>query len=293
MQMDEFQEELIKLLKEEMGDHVEISVNNVLKNNDTALRGLLFKSPDSNVAPTFYVDDFYKDYQEGTEISTIVDSLVEWYDRYKISTPVDMSFYEDFDSAKEYLFCKVINFEANRNYLESVPYERFMDLAIIPYCCRTDSIFGDYGVTVKQDHMELWGVSAEEVLSIAKENTRNFVEYSMVPIEKVLAEMGFVTELENESIGMYVVMNRRRMFAAACLIFSEVLEEFGNKLGEQYYILPSSVHELILVKYDKRMDIEELHNMVREVNEQEVPVTDILSNHAYLYRKGSGVCMNV
>jgi hypothetical protein len=84
---------------------------------------------------------------------------------------------------------------------------------------------------------------------------------------------------------MYVLSNPVRSFGAACIVYPEVLDMAGQVLGEDYYVLPSSVHEVVLVPVSKSMEPGEMDAMVMEINQTQVAEEEILSDHAYLYQR--------
>ncbi|MBQ7925064.1 MAG: hypothetical protein IJ335_02090, partial [Lachnospiraceae bacterium] len=63
--------------------------------------------------------------------------------------------------------------------------------------------------------------------------------------------------------------------------------DFWDKLGMawkgKFYILPSSVHEVILLKDDGEESPSKLQEMVREINQCEVDPTEVLSDSIYHY----------
>ena len=70
--------------------------------------------------------------------------------------------------------------------------------------------------------------------------------------------------------------------------YPNVLEMIGQILKKDYYILPSSVHEVIIVPYSEIYVCSKLDEMVREINSTQVEEEDVLSNHVYLYDRVSG-----
>ena len=87
---------------------------------------------------------------------------------------------------------------------------------------------------------------------------------------------------------MYVLSNKFRNYGAACIAYPNVLEMIGQILKKDYYILPSSVHEVIIVPYSEIYVCSKLDEMVREINSTQVEEEDVLSNHVYLYDRVSG-----
>ena len=92
----------------------------------------------------------------------------------------------------------------------------------------------------------------------------------------------------SERDGMYILSNTLRSYGAACIAYPHILEMIGEILQRDYYVLPSSVHEVVIVPYSSGLDIRELDEMVREINVTQVAEEEVLSSHAYLYRRSTG-----
>ena len=91
-----------------------------------------------------------------------------------------------------------------------------------------------------------------------------------------------VEEEDKEDV-MYVLSNRLRSYGAAVILYEDRLEEIGEYLGENYYVLPSSVHEMIIIAESAAPGQEELSDLVTEINTTQVDAEEVLSNHAYYY----------
>ena len=160
---------------------------------------------------------------------------------------------------------------------------------------------------MKNEHLELWGVTKEEVLKQAAENTPKLMQPQIKKMEDTIRELFaigegeetkefeiFMNEMrENEMrIPMYVLTNQKNLYGAACMLYEGVLEMFSQELGEDVYILPSSVHEVILVPASIAFPVKELKEMVKEINETQIPKEEVLSETIYKYSmKERGFCM--
>lgn len=91
-----------------------------------------------------------------------------------------------------------------------------------------------------------------------------------------------------KKIKMYVLSNKLKNYGAACIAYPYILDMLAGVLKENFYVLPSSVHEVIIVPESSQIRQSELERMVREINETQVPEEEILSNHAYFYYAQEG-----
>jgi hypothetical protein len=122
------------------------------------------------------------------------------------------------------------------------------------------------------------------------ENARaNMEEKQPVRIQsmiEVLTEMmGYVpAEMTASDNGMmYVMTNETKINGAAAMILTDKLDEFAQDRGTNVFILPSSIHEILLVKDSGDMSVRDLENMVREVNATQVSPEEQLTDHVYHY----------
>ena len=72
------------------------------------------------------------------------------------------------------------------------------------------------------------------------------------------------------------------------MFYPHVLEMIGEILKEDFYILPSSIHEMIILPKSREIAKEELDAMIQDINHTQVDTEEVLSDHAYLYERGLG-----
>ena len=278
---------LQRMVQQEMGKEVRVSLHRVSKNNGIYLDGLSIQEGDQGIAPTIYLNDFYREFQEGSGLPQIAEQVSELYEKSKIKGKIDTSFYMNFENIREHVACKLISFERNRELLEKVPYVRYLDLAVVFYYLMEHEELGEGTILIYGSHLEMWKVTEEELYRQARENTLRLLSwefYSMREVIQGLAGEESDEELLSESgLPMYVLTNRSRSLGAAVILFDRVLTEVGERLGEDFYILPSSVHEVIIIPSGFALPKEELEHMVREINETQVLPQEILSDRVYYY----------
>ena len=89
----------------------------------------------------------------------------------------------------------------------------------------------------------------------------------------------------DDKIDMYVLTNEKRINGAGTIFYDGLLKKFADKIEKDLIIIPSSIHEVILIPSDNGITDEEVNEMIDEVNENELETVEILSNHMYLYRR--------
>ncbi len=297
MEFNEFIDKTQKSVCEVLGKDVKIEVKDVEKNNGVMLRGMIISRGEEAISPTIYVNGFYEDYKSGKSFGEIVLEIVEIYEKNKINGRINLNFFWDYNAVKGRIFLKVINYEKNKDALHNIPYVRIFDLAVVCYYAYLNDFLGRGSIQIETKHLNKWGVSKEDIMEQARKNTLEKLRVEVKCMGDVLSELLNDKLLETdpdswkvrslckkkEELPMYIMTLRGRYFGAACICFEEFLADFAKKCNRSFFILPSSIHELILIPDSGREKPEVLKNMVQEVNAGHVPLEDQLSDHVYYY----------
>ncbi|MGN0160676.1 MAG: DUF5688 family protein [Lachnospiraceae bacterium] len=276
-----------------MGEDYNVTLNKVEKNNGLELTGLVIMEKGRSAAPTIYLEDYYCDYVEGKSIGEIVERIVMVYEEHRDKLNVDFSFFSDYDKVKPHIMYKLLNYEANRKLLEDLPHKNYMDLAVVFYVMIDNDVIGNGSVLIHNNHARMWQVNENDLYDTALQNTPQQLQYCFSSMENVLEEMIGVREsddlLDSEEISpndIYILTNRRKLFGASCLLYDGLIKKISEKLQSSLYIIPSSIHELIIIPQKTfPRERESLIDLVRNINATEVDVTDMLSNTVYEYRR--------
>lgn len=281
-------------VKEALSESVSVEVRDITKNNSVILQGLTINTAGENISPTIYLNDFYEAYEHGMTMDTIVNEVVRIYRENRIPDRMDVSFFTDFEKVKERIAFKLVNYEKNEDLLKTVPHIRFLDLAIVFYYLMEDSTMKCATILIHNDHAKSWGKDADELWEIAKENTPKLLNCEIKDIVEVLKDMlgqsgddfseNDVLGIENSG-GMFVLSNKSKVNGAACILYRDVLDEFADEQKADLYILPSSVHEVIILPAKNCDDSPKLKQMVEEVNDTQLEEQEILSDNVYYYSR--------
>lgn len=284
MEIKEFAEVIREEVARKTGS--EVRVQQVMKNNNVKLYGLTILEEGCNVSPTIYMEPFFSDYENDRSIDSVVSAVMELAQDNKVDITLDMNWFRDFEQVRGKLRFKLVNYERNKDLLKKVPHTRYLDLAKVYYVSVDAVNFGSGTILVYDSHMEMWGVTTEQLETIACENTCNqqsVVVKSMQEVLDSMIEMEEDIELPEE-YQLYVMSNHSRTFGACTLCNRGALKELAKELDSDLIILPSSVHEIIVKPTSG--DLEELlycKAMVREVNRTQVTAEEFLSDSIYFY----------
>lgn len=276
-----------------------VSVNPITKNNSIHLDGLVILKEGETTSPSIYLNDYYEEYKEGKLLSEIVKEIKELYDESYNSEEFRSTAFEDnFENLKSTVIFRLINLEKNKQQLQDMPHLPLLDLAIAFYCLIRSSEEGIGTVKITNQLMKLWNTDLNELTELAKVNTPRLFSPVIRPMNDIIREILldgerniFKKDIDKQiksgkiKSRMYILSNEKGINGASSLLYTDILKEFSYQLDTDFYILPSSIHELILVPKDGYMKKEELRKMVKEVNETQVPYEDILSDSVYVYSR--------
>ena len=284
-----FLEELSHRMEESYPERLETEQTKVLKNNSVLLHGFLIREKGSRIAPTFYLGDEFEQYRRGRKtIEEIAEYVLQCYEEEKekkqeVLNRLDFTW----ESMRHAVTYRLVNREKNAEMLKTAPYEEFLDLALIYQY--TIKISEDMQGTVQilKEHMEHLHISNEELRAVAAENTRRIHPPVIYAMEDVLfgtkkAWRGEKIDTQAEH-GLYVLTNEAGIHGAASLIFKERLREFALAAGGGFYILPSSIHEVIFVPDVPGISLKFLAASVKSINATRVAATEVLSDQVYYF----------
>ena len=277
---NEVKQEMGKLL----GSEVRVELRRITKNNGIILEGLCILEKGSYVSPTIYLEDFYREYKDGMSLKEIAGRIYDIYEKRCRNIPFSLEYFLDFEKIKENIFCKLVNREMNQELLRDVPNVSFLDLSVVFICAVKNEEFGNDSVLIREEHRKHWKVSKELLYEYARENTFRLRPFELKSMEELIEDLVEPEERNLlKEIPMYVLSNRDRVFGAAGILYDRILSSAGARLEEDFYVLPSSVHEVILVPGHVAGSEKELHAMVHEVNHTQVEPEEVLSENVYHY----------
>jgi len=300
MRLEEFGNKVCSALKEVMGTGYEIVFREVTKNNGVRLHGVVITGKDSNVSPAIYIDELYEAYESGRAFGGIVHDILCVYQKNVKEIDMDMEFFTQYSRAKSRILYKLIHWESNQELLAEIPYIDWQDLAIVFYYAFEDVRFGRATILIKNSHMAMWGIGTSVLYETAKTNMLRLRPEEMLPIGQLIQEFmeqrpyyggrecgmglpeGIDTATEHSAM-MYVLSNCDRVFGASALLYSRSMKLLAGRLNRNLVILPSSVHEVILVPDDGMTEKDFYRKMVKEVNDTQVDPEERLSYNVYYY----------
>ena len=285
MEYTEFLEKAVSMVGAIMGNEFTVSIRQIIKTNGMRKAAVVIreKDRDNQIVPVIYLKSYFEMYRQGENMEECVMKITEDYREGIKGKKEAEGMHEtasDWGRAREQVYPILLSISDNREILKHLVYREFLDLAVC-YMIRFDS---HSSLKVSKNLCQLWGIREDELHYQAMENMKKD-GYTVTGMEKMiselapeLAEPGFRKEPED----MYIVTNKEKWYGAAGILLD--VHFLTYKFGVMnFYILPSSIHETILVPDKKKQSTEELNRMVQEVNREQVLPEERLADHAYYY----------
>ena len=296
MGLEKFAEEVLKEVTEKAGDRLSVQTVSANKNNGVTLTGITASKHEGKGGVCIYLDNYYEYYCDNriTLDEVTEDVYVKLMEHRNDLDGVDMKALWDWEAAKTRIRAKLVNREMNCGFLKKVPHRDFLDLAVIYYVTLDGlSESGTAAFTVSDGNMEIWRKKEDDLYRMAVSNMRLDGEPVFEDMEGILRGMipvgGCPLTSKALKVRLYVLTNREKIFGAAELLDENTLRGIGDKLGCDFIVLPSSLHESIIIPADVSAAYQELAEMVTDINRNVVSVEERLSDHVYLYGRKEGI----
>lgn len=287
-------ENFLRYLPEEYRDS-EVNIRTVKKVNRT-LDALSVLREDSRLFSSIYVNEMYEKYRECGDLEMVLRAAAWKYaqsaDMLKerqMEMPMGIEHFKD-----NVIMC-LINTEQNREMLADIPGREFQDLSVI-YRLVVKSYPDAIESTIVSNEMaEMAGMTEEELFRHAVENTRRMNPVSVtcmgdlfdgipegIDIPQEVREEMEMAKRTAES--MWIISNSSGIYGAVSMLYEENLHQLSEKLGENLFILPSSINEVIAIPEDMaEKNMTHLLEMVQAVNMGSLELEERLSNSVYHY----------
>mgnify|MGYP006992790556 FL=1 len=274
-----------------------IEVEHVKKNNGVLVTSLVGKKSEDKEGIMVYLDSYYDAFKEGVELEQLSEDIYDMFNTYeKPDFPLDEL--GDFEQVKDKIFYKLVNYDKNLEMLKEVPHVPYLDLALTFHVLVERNEKGQSICPVRQKDRIKWGQDIGALYELAKENTPKLFPVSLCSMgwfmENILKDSQ--KECERPELDkflsykmdspLYILSNQSGIYGAAAVLYEDVLKNFAFMEECDVVLLPSSIHEFLLLPYKNitgPFDIDKTREMVEHINRVDVPKTDILSDNVYLY----------
>lgn len=284
--------ELVGAVKEMAGNGYSVTAQETTKNNGVKMLGIEIRKPEETVVPRLYVDGIVDRVEDG--FMTVEDAAKKVFEMYQNSeTPeIEMNVEKLIDRKfiLDHVEYQLVNAERNAEKLKDIPGKKIADLVAIYRVVAIADEDGMMSYVLTKANLDRSGISFEELDEAAKKNTEKS-GFSVRTMSEVMCELMGVNvgqEIEEpDGPQMYILTNARKLHGANIMLYKEYLEIAAEKMNGDFYIIPSSIHELIAVPVSAQ-GLEELREMVKEVNDNQLAPEEILGYEVYRYNRETG-----
>lgn len=276
-----------------------VELHKVIKNNGIILDGITLRKKDEHISPNIYLNSYFESYQMGKPLAVIMEEIIYRYQKAKEENALKVADILDFKAVKSKIVLRLVHYEKNKEQLKCCPYKKYLDLAVTFRYIASKDAMGIASSLITNQEFEAWGIGVEELYQIALFNTMREFPWHMDSLAKVIFECfqakafgalppELAKEAENlgemeNGVNMYVLTNDTGLNGATCILYDNVIKNFAKVQECNIFLLPSSVHEMMLVPDDGSTDAQFLSRLVVEANRNAVGFIDLLSDNIYYY----------
>lgn len=226
-------------------------------------------------------------------MDSVMRQIAKIQETYKGPLPIDVSIFERYEAVRPMLSIQMCNPKTNREYLEDKPYTLCGELAAFYRIQVAADHEGTASIAITDSLLRNWNITKDQLHkdAVQAENERNPVCF--YDMDDVMSEIVSSKKPDNlfqqgepldiGFIPLYVLTNQNKENGAGVLARDGVLEKVGTLIGSNFYVLPSSVHEVLIVPDYGNMTLAELETTVREVNDTQVLPEERLSYKVQYY----------
>lgn len=297
---DNFVKAFTEIILQMMGKNYSVRIYKVIRNDLLEHDSLILCKSGTGFSPGVYLMPYYKEYIKGADIFELAAELCENYKNYEKETAED-SFAYTLDNVRKRIIYRLQSCERNERLLEKIPHINYLDLAVTYFCLLHNDESRISAIRITNEHLKSWKITVNELHKLAANNTKREFPPHIMPMDEVIrtfldeemkngAATGKIDEnkvdqANEQASSMYVLTNSAGIYGAACLLYKNLLKDFSAKVKADLYILPSSIHELILIPNRGDADKDELARMVRSINRTQLAYDEVLSDNVYHYSR--------
>ena len=261
----------------------EIDLYPVAKNG-IVYTAMTVRLKDQTTVPAINLDEMFAAYERGVPLAAIGARMAEIS---MTESPVyDTSLFNSYETMKKNLFIRVCGVEGNKEMLEQIPHKTIENLAITFHIMVNNSEEGMSSAAITNSIMDSLGLTPEQLYKDSLQNSPNILP---AKVDSMINVLSGLTDIDMDSIDvhsqpqMVVVTNHSGINGASALFYPGVMDQVGEQLHGSYFVLPSSIHEVIAIPTSLGSNYRELERMVHEINIMTVAPEDRLSDNVYRY----------
>lgn len=303
-EFEKFRERIREEIKRLCEDSLRVSRQNFTGNNGSVRRGLELSGGEEPVGIQVSLESCYEDYRNGGSVRELAVRVLKEYQAGRMVMDMAESMAGmaggegGCESVRDRIVYRLVSYERNKEWLCQTPFIRVCDLAVVFCLAGKEDGIGRLTAMIGNEWAGKWGLGLKELYGLAAENTPRLFPARIKSMREVMEGIArehlgeayreeVVEELFSAPVvsPLYVISNEAGNWGAATVLYQGVLKGFSDQVGKDLILLPSSVHEFLIIPWEERLDMGELRDLVIHVNQSEVSEEEILSDQVYRYRR--------
>lgn len=295
-----FRNELLLCLQELLEEDETADIRTVTKNNGVRMGGLTILKEGRNASPTFFLPDLKREYEKGRTLTDISRDVLRFSRERSYRIDLVPARLRDYTLYKDRVFYKLCNYAKNEELLRTCPHRIFLDLALV--CMYPFRVAEDLtgSILVQEDDLERWEIDRDRLFQDALRNTRENYPPVILPLCQALNDL-----LEKAAPGLQpperyyledptgatvlVLTNEQGIYGASAILYDGLLAAEAERAGYDLFVIPSSLHEVLLYPDNGFIGADDITDMIGEINRKELDEKDVLSDHVYRFRRETGL----
>ncbi len=267
-----------------------IQVIPIYKNNDQLYDNLSIFEHGQTAAPSLYLNRFYEIYQDTADLKATLQIMENFYRMHLNDLPIENVVFSTFEEVKERLGCRLLSVRKNRHLLEPLPFLPFLDLALVFYYLIPTPDSSSATVLITKEQLSGWGIDQKVLVDTALQYAPSNYPPLLLSLPEMMCElmnpfqpMDEIQQAEENEMPLYILTNQEKLYGASAMLYPQVLSNFSRQISGDLYIIPSSIHEVLLLPASAVEGQQDLDRLVQEVNQEHLAPQDVLSDHVYYY----------
>lgn len=273
MNYEQFVQAMQVCVEEKMQEEGNVERQEVFKNNGQKLIGLSIQKKGETVVPIIYLEEFYQRYLGGETKEGLSEEILRIRNSVSAPSCQEYDWIRDFEKIQPRIIYRLVHFEKNQELLKEIPHLPMMDLAVIFCAVISQGSSEDYILLIRNEHLHLWRIPISVLYETAKNNTPGRSPWMFRPLSSYI---GFRSPL-------WVLTNEQGIYGASVLLYPGILQKIHKKLRDNYYLLPSSVHEFLILPESHAAFCGDLKEIVFEANRTVIEQGEFLSDNIYYF----------
>lgn len=279
----------LSTLTKQLEPDMSLKRQRIQKNNGVILDAVILFRGQETTSPVVYLEPLYESFQKGCPMETLCRAALACLEHELPFDPGILSKIHDPESVKKRIAFRLVSQKDNKELLEDVPWFPFLDLAVVFFIRLSSSDKGQVTALIRNSLLKLWDMPKIWLLSRARINMPVLFPSTLTPMGDLLSAPPFsLPKPDPDIFRLHVLTNESGLYGASCILYDHAVKDFADQMGTDVIILPSSVHEVLLLPDLHMLDYDFLCSMVQDINRTEVSKEETLSDHIYLYTRCDG-----